>query len=137
MQLTRFDRWLREKFVYEYHVQTMRPPEPLPKGFRTIAMPGNVQRNFKHHYVTRKSECFDRLVQTLKQSGQMYHTQVVERRSWTTPFLAPKNKSVTWGLFSMTIIISGLLSAAYGIRILLQDPEIRQNLIEAFDILRS
>ncbi len=27
MQLTRFDRWLREKFVYETHIQTLRPAD--------------------------------------------------------------------------------------------------------------
>jgi len=39
MQLTRFDRWLREKYVYETHIHTLRPPESLPAGIQTREIP--------------------------------------------------------------------------------------------------
>ncbi len=42
MQLTRLDRWLRNKFVHEIHVYSLRPPEVLPAGIRAEEMPDDI-----------------------------------------------------------------------------------------------
>ena len=55
MQLTRFDRWLREKFVYETHIQTLRPPESVPAGIRIVELPDAPGKRFKHLFVARNS----------------------------------------------------------------------------------
>ena len=59
MQLTRFDRWLREKFVYETHIQTLRPPETVPAGMRVVELPDVPGKRYKHLFVTGSSKVAD------------------------------------------------------------------------------
>ena len=95
MQLTRFDRFLREKFVYQTHIQTLRPVEELPKGVRAVDLPDAPGKRYKHLYVAKSTKAADALINYLKENGQMYTTQVIDRDSWFVPFIAPKEKSVT------------------------------------------
>jgi hypothetical protein len=104
MQLTRFDRWLREKFVYELHIQTLRPPEYVPEGIRAIELPEAPGKRYKHLFIAASSKAADELIRQLKENNQMYTAQVVDREAWYVPFIAPKEKSVTWWLFSTAVI---------------------------------
>jgi hypothetical protein len=45
MQLTRLDRWLRERYVYETHVYTLRLPETVPAGVIAEELPESPGRN--------------------------------------------------------------------------------------------
>ena len=54
MQLTRFDRWLREKFVYETHIQTLRSPDSIPAGMRAEELPDAPGRRYKHLFVATR-----------------------------------------------------------------------------------
>lgn len=96
MQLTRFDRWLREKYVYETHIHTLRPAEVLPKGIRVVDLPEVPGKRFRHLYIAASSKLADALISELKANGQMYSAQVVDRKAWYVPFIAPKGKSLTW-----------------------------------------
>ena len=60
MQLTRFDRWLREKYVYETHIHTLRPPESLPAGIQTRNIPDVPGKRYKHLFVASRSRDADR-----------------------------------------------------------------------------
>ena len=95
MQLTRFDRWLKEKFVYEIQILTLRPTENLPPGVRQVELPEKVGRRFKFLYTTGKSKAAEALLTDLKQNNQMFTTKVVDRDSWWIQFVAPEHKSVT------------------------------------------
>lgn len=137
MQLTRFDRWLREKFVYELHIQTLRPPESIPKGICSIDLPDVPGRRFKHLFTTRSSKAADALILQLKQNNQMYQTQIVDREAWYVPFIAPKGKSVTWWLFSVIVIATVSVAVLLYVKGLLSDPEMRKNLLEALELLKG
>lgn len=137
MQLTRFDRWLREKFVYELHVQTLRPPESLPHGIRVVDLPEAPGRRFKHLFIIRDNKAADALVRSLKENNQMYSAQVVDRDAWYVPFVAPKEKSVTWWLFSTAVIIVAVFFALLYVRGLAEDPEFRKNFGEALELLKG
>ena len=137
MQLTRFDRWLREKYVYETHIHTLRPPESLPAGIQTRDIPEVPGKRYKHLFVATRSSDADQLISLLKENSQMYTTQIVDRKDWYVPFIAPKNKSVTWWLFSMTIIsISVLLALAY-LKTLAEDPDFRNNFMDALKLFKG
>ena len=137
MQLTRFDRWLREKYVYETHIHTLRPPESLPAGIQTREIPEVPGKRYKHLFVASRSSDADQLISLLKENSQMYTTQIVDRKDWYVPFIAPKNKSVTWWLFSMTIIsISVLLALAY-LKTLAEDPDFRNNFMDALKLFKG
>jgi hypothetical protein len=137
MQLTRFDRWLREKFVYETHIQTLRPPETVPAGIRVVEMPDVPGKRYKHLFVASSSKVADELISHLRENSQMYTTQVVDREAWYVPFIAPKDKSVTWWLFSMVVVTTCVFFALLYVKGLVEDPEFRQNFMEAMQLLKG
>jgi hypothetical protein len=137
MQLTRFDRWLRKKFVYELHIQTLRPPEFIPAGIRAIDLPESPGRRYKHLYIAGSSKAADELIRVLKENNQMYNTQVVDRKSWYVPFIAPKEKSVTWWLFSMVVISISAFFALLYIKGLVENPEFRKNFMDAIKVMKG
>lgn len=137
MQLTRFDRWLREKFVYETHIHTLRPPESIPAGVRVVEIPDVPGKRYKHLFVASSSLLADELIAQLKENSQMYTTQIVDRDAWYVPFVAPKDKSVSWWLFSMVIIVICVFFALVYAKSLVEDPEFRKNFAEAIEILKG
>lgn len=137
MQLTRFDRWLREKFVYELHIQTLRPPESIPAGIRAIDLPEAPGRRYRHLYIASSSKAADELIRLLKENSQMYATEVVDREAWYVPFIAPKDKSVSWWLISMAIISISTFFALLYIKGFVEDPEFRKNFMDALKTMKG
>ena len=137
MQLTRFDRWLREKFVYETHIRTLRPPESLPKGIRRVEMPDKPKGRYPHLFVSTSSRAADELISQLRENCQMHTTQIVDRKSWLTPLLAPKHQSVSWWLFSAILISAGAFFALIYLKGLADDPEFRKNFADALKLFKS
>ena len=137
MQLTRFDRWLREKFVYETHIQTLRPPESIPAGIHAEELPDAPGKRYKHLFVAKSSGAADELIRQLKENSQMYTTQIVDRDAWYVPFLAPKEKSVTWWLISVAVISTCSFFVLLYLKSLVEDPEFRKNFMEAVKIMKG
>lgn len=137
MQLTRFDRWLREKFVYETHIQTLRPPEQVPAGIQAVELPDAPGKRYKHLFVARSSKDADELIQSLKENSQMYTTQIVDRDAWFVPFIAPKEKSVSWWLISVVFISISCFFVLLYVKGLVQDPEFKKNFAEAIEIMKG
>jgi len=137
MQLTRFDRWLREKFVYETHVLTLRPPASLPGGIRAVNLPDAAGKRYKYLFIARSSKAADKLIRQLKDDGQMYTTRIVDRDAWFVPFIAPRNKSPTWWLISLVIISTGVVYFLLYIKSLAEDPVFRKNFMETLHIMKG
>lgn len=137
MQLTRFDRWLREKFVYETHIHTLRMPESIPAGIRAVELPEVPGKRYKHLFVAKSSKAADELILQLKEASQMYTTQIVDSEAWYVRFIAPKEKSPTWWLFSTSLIIVAVFFTILYIKGLTDDPEFRKNLMEAIEIMKG
>ena len=137
MQLTRFDRWLREKFVYETHIRTLRPPENLQSGIRAAELPEVPGMRYKHLFIAASSRAADELIRQLKETSQMYTTQIVDRDAWYVPFIAPKDKSLTWWLISVLVIAVFCFFVLLYLKGLVQDPEFRQQFMEALKLFRS
>jgi hypothetical protein len=137
MQLTRFDRWLREKFVYEIHIQTLRPPETVPLGIRAIDLPDIPGKRYKHLFIADSSVVADELIAVLKQNSQMYTTQIVDKDTWYVPFIAPKGKSVTWWLLSMIFISTSVILTLLYLKELFSDPAFRANVMDALKLFKN
>jgi hypothetical protein len=137
MQLTRFDRWLREKFVYETHISTLSAASSLPSGIKAVKNPELAGRRYKHLYIAKSSKAVDLFLSQLKDNNQMYTTQVVDKTAWYVAFVAPKGKSVTWWLISTVIIGISVFCAALYINSLRSDPVFMKNFMEAFDLFRN
>jgi hypothetical protein len=137
MQLTRFDHWLREKFVYETHIHTLRMPGSLPKGIRSVNLPDVSGKRYKCLLIAKKSKDADSMIFELKQNSQMYATQVVEKNKWYVPWLAPKNKSVTWWLFSTLLICISVIICLIKIKTFTDNAGFRKTFFEAIDVLKK
>ena len=137
MQLTRFDRWLREKFVYETHIHTLRPPESVPKGIRVIQQPEVPGKRYKHLFVAGSTKLADQLIDQLKQNSQMYTTHVVDRTAWYIPFIAPKNRSVSWWIITAILFMISAFFVLTYLQSLIQNPAFRKNFSEALEILKG
>jgi len=137
MQLTRFDRWLREKFVHEIHVYSLRPPEMMPGGVRAEELPDTPGRRFRHRYVVRNTRAAEALIDSFKEHNQMFTTRVVDRKAWYVPLVAPEDKSVTWWLLWVVLSAFGLFTLGQAIRSLWLNAEFRENFMEALEILQG
>lgn len=137
MQLTRFDRWLRAKFVYETQIQTLSYPEILPPGVRFVEQPESQGKRYKHLFVASSERAANMFIAQLKENSQMYATQVVDRDTWYVPFIAPKDKSLTWWLFSVAIGTVAAFFVLLYLKGLVQDPEFRANFAEAIEIMKG
>jgi hypothetical protein len=137
MQLTRFDRWLRERFVHETHVYTLRPPAELPAGVRHEVMPETAGAKYRHRYIAQRSHQADALIACLKQDNQMFTTRVVERKAWFVPYLAPKDKSVTWWIAWKVVIAIAVFYSLGWIKSQWDNPQIRAYLIDAVKVLKN
>lgn len=137
MQLTRIDRWLKERFVYQIQILTLRPCEGVPKGVREIELPEKPGRRYKYLYTTGSSEAADRLLAELKEKNQMFSTKVVDRDEWWVEFIAPEGKSPTWYLVSAFTMMGILTPVVIWVRGLMQSPEFMKNVEEAMEILKG
>lgn len=137
MQLTRIDRWLKEKFVYQIQILTLRPSGDVPKGVKEIELPEKPGRRFKFLYTTGNSAAADRLLTGLKEENQMFNTKVVDKEAWWVEFVAPEGKSVTWYLVSVFVLMALLTPVVIWVRGLLQSPEFMKNLEDAKKVLEG
>lgn len=138
MQLTRIDRWLIEEFVHETHIHTLRPPVgKLPRGVREVPVPEVQGRRYNHHYIAKNPRAADALALALRDNGQMFSTQVSNRRSWYVPLIAPAGKSITWRIiWAIFFTISATSATAY-VHHLWSDLTFRENFIQAIRTLAS
>lgn len=137
MQLTRFDRWLKEKFVYEIQILTLRQAEDVPGGIHEVELPEKPGRRFKHLYTTSNAKAAELLLGRLKEQNQMFTTKVVDKEAWWIQFIAPEGKSPTWYLTSVFILMGILTPVVIWLRGLIQSPEFIKNVKESLEILKG
>ena len=62
---------------------------------------------------------------------------IVDREAWFVPFIAPKEKSVSWWFISVVLISISLFYGLLYLKGLVQDPEFQKNFAEAIEILKG
>ncbi len=97
--LTPVDHWLRQKFLLQTHVYTMRLPEKMPLGVRVSELPKSASSRYRYRLITNSNSATDRLVKLLGEAGLMFVTQVVEKKTWIKPIISPKGGSVLLTVF--------------------------------------
>jgi len=122
MQLTKLDRWLKERFIYETHIFTLRiPDEALPDGVTVHPMEENKGGDYNHRLIIKDNELAEYVVDLLKRNQVMHATHVMESKNWYNKHIAPKhNGSFTykwilrffslvlvciagWGIYQLTL----------------------------------
>ncbi len=137
MQLTRLDRFLRERFVYETHVYTLRLPASIPPGTIAEELPESPGRKFKHRFILRSDKAVRQLIDELRNANQMFTTRVVDREAWYVPLLAPNGKSVTWWLIWASMTAVGVFGLIHVAKMAWANEELRKNVAEALELLKS
>jgi len=125
MQLTKFDRWLKESFIYETHIFTLRLPDfKLPRGVSVSELDQNTAGDYRFRLLIKNNKIADKTLTLLKENSLMCATHIVEGKHWYNRRIDPEGKSFTyqWILRCMTGV--AILSAMIGIYILLQNPEL-------------
>jgi hypothetical protein len=137
MQLTRFDRWLRERFVYETHIKTLRAPQSVPKGIRAQQLPDIPGVRFKHLFIVRDTKLADAFIASLRNANLMFFTSVEDRKTWLVPWIAPKNKSFSWILIWIALATFSSFHVTKYLIGLLSRPEVRKILAETLETLKG
>jgi len=137
MQLTRLDRYLRERFVYETHIYTLRLPASIPAGAIAEELPESPGRKFKHRFILRSDKAVSDLIDELRSANQMFTTRVVDREAWYVGLVAPHGKSVTWWLIwagITAVLVFGLVCVG---KMAWANEELRKNTAEAWEIFKG
>ena len=137
MKLTRLDRYLRSRFVYETHIYTLRLPASIPAGTIAEELPESPGRKFKHRFILRSDKAVQELIEELRSANQMFTTRVVDREAWYVPLLAPNGKSVTWWLVWACFTAMGVFGLIHVAKIAWANEELRKNVSEAMKILQG
>ena len=138
MQLTKLDRWLKERFIYETHIFTLRLPEcKLPKGVEIEDVEQNKGGDYRHRIMIKDNEIAQNVMKLLKEDHIMHATHVVEGKNWYNQRIAPEGKSFTyrWILRFISLII--LSAGAYGVFKLSQNEELRSTIMDTIEELKS
>lgn len=137
MQLTRFDRWLRENFAYETHIKTLRAPEYVPKGIQAIELPDVPGVRHKHLFIARSTRSADEFINSLKDANLMFFTTIEDRQTWFARFVAPKNKSITWQFVWLVLSIISVYFIGNALYQLFSQAHVQKMIMEAFEVFKS
>ncbi|MBN8460500.1 MAG: hypothetical protein J0M04_21940 [Verrucomicrobia bacterium] len=135
MQLTRFDRWLRRRFVYETHIQTLRMPSSVPEKIRTVELPEVPGKRYRFLFVIRDDRLAETFARQLKEENLMFSTAVVDRTGWHVKWVAPADRSVFWTIaWTFAGCIAGFFAVRY-IYGLATNPEVVEMFRDAYKTL--
>jgi hypothetical protein len=131
MQQTKLDQWLKARFIHETHILTLRlPDEPLPKGVEVKPTGQTTKGAYQHKLIVKSNEKAEKVIVLLKENHFMHSVLVVEGRHWYNKFIAPQGLSFTyrWILRGLGLVL--LLSACWGIYILMQNADLMKSMKE-------
>lgn len=138
MQLTKIDRWIREKLIYRTHIYTMRLPEAgLPSGVLVEELEDSPTRKFRYRLIANAERDVNLVITTLKEANQMFATRIEEANPWYKKIVAPEGKSFAFRLMWIGFAAILVLSVVTLGIIALSDEELRANLIESFELLKD
>ena len=138
MQLTRLDRWLKERFIYETHIFTLRlPDEALPRGVDVQEIEQNKGGDYRHRLIIKDNKLAEEMITILKQNHIMHATHVLEGKHWYNSRISPEGKSFTflWVLRFFSFLLACV--GAYGIYMLSQNEELVKTVKDTIQELKG
>ncbi len=139
MQLTKFDHWLKQRFIYETHIFTLRlPEEGLGRGVEVQEVEQNKGGDYRHRLIIKNNKLAENLITELRQKQIMHATRIVEGKNWYNKHLSPgRGKSFT---YQWVVRFFGLVIAcfgAWGIFLLTQNEELVSTLKSTWEELKG
>ena len=138
MQLTKLDRWLKERFIYETHILTLRLPEGgLPAGVKLKEIDSVKSGDYRFKLIIKDNDLADEVLTILKKNRLMYSTHIIEGKHWYNQRIAPEGRSFTyqWIFRFITVVIACV--AIWGVSILLRNPALIATIKDTLNELRS
>ena len=135
MQLTRVDRWLRERYIYRTHIYTMRLPEAgVPAGVFVEELEDSPTRRYRFRIIANADHDVEQVLDSLREGNQMFATRIVETNPWYKKIIAPEGKSFCfrvfwWGMTALAVV--GVITIC---GLVLANDVLRGNLLEALDL---
>ncbi len=134
MQLSRLDRWLRERFIYETHIFTLRLPEQgLPMGVKVCELAQNKGGDYRHRLIIKDNQLAEQVVLLLKQNQIMHAIHVLEGKHWYNKFIAPAGKSFTYMWLTRVLVTNMVCFASLGVHKLWQNESLRSTVEETIE----
>lgn len=138
MQLTRFDRWVREKFIYRTHIYIMRMPEAaLPAGVLVEELEVSPTKRYRYRLIANAESDAKSVIDTLKQANQMFATRIEEANPWYKKIIAPEGKSFFFRLVWLGLAGCMVFSLITATIIVLSNEELRGQIVDAFILLKD
>ena len=135
MQLTRLDRWLRERFVYRTHIYTMRLPEGgVPAGVFVEELEESPTRRYRYKIVANADRDVERVLDSLREGNQMFATRIVETDAWYKKIIAPEGKSFAFRVFWWGVALMGAIGTMISGGIVLANETLRGQLMDALNL---
>lgn len=138
MQLTQFDHWLRERFIYRTHIYTMRLPEAgVPAEVLVEELEDSPTRRYRYRLIVRAKRDVESLLHVLREGNQMFATRVVETNPWYKPIIAPEGKSFIFRVFWWGVAVVAVFTVLTVGALVLSNEELKAELIESFNLFTS
>ena len=138
MQLTKLDRWLKERFIYETHIFTLRLPEgDMPVGVDVEELEQNKRGDYRHRILVKDNKIANDVIELLKQNHIMHAIHVVEGKNWYNKRIAPEGKSFTYMWIFRFFAGVGACSVGMGLMKLWQNEDLRNTLVDTLEELKK
>lgn len=138
MQLTKLDRWLKERFIYETHIFTLRLPErKLPSGVKVKDLEQNKGGDYRHRLMIKDNELAQNVIQELKADHIMHAVHVVEGENWYNNRIAPEGRSFTYMWLFRFVGLILACAGAYGVFQLAQNEDLVKTIKDTIEELKS
>ena len=138
MQLTKLDRWLKERFIYETHIFVLRlPDEKFPKGVTVKDVKAQKAGDYQYKLIIKDNDLAAYVIQLLKDHSLMYATHVVEGKHWYNSRLAPEGKSFTLSWISRFLLFLGLCSLGWGLYVFSKNEAVAREIKAAIEELKT
>ncbi|NNC88143.1 MAG: hypothetical protein HKN82_06745 [Akkermansiaceae bacterium] len=135
MQLTKLDRWIRERFIYRTHIYTMRLPDiGVPAGVRIEELEESPTRRYRFRLVANADRDVESLLESLRDANQMFATRIVESNPWYKAIIAPEGKSFCFRVFWWGLTVLGVMSLITAGGVVLADEARRGQIIDALNL---
>ena len=112
MQLTRLDHWLKQKFLHQTYIFSLRLPEQkLPRGVEISNVESNKKGDYKYKLVVKKNKTAEETIKILRDEGLMHATHVVDVNNGFNKLIVPSNgRSFTFLWLGRFVLLSTLFS---------------------------
>ena len=138
MQLTKIDRWLREKFIYRTHIYTMRLPETgLPSDVMVEELEDSPTRRYRFCLVANATHDVEAVLNSLKVGNQMFATRIVETNPWYRKIIAPDGKSFFYRVVWTGIGVIAVAAVVVMAQRVMMNELLQEQLMEGFKLFRD